>query len=256
MEQNQANNRHSDYIQLDSSSTNILSHINPWIIVWWSAAFPGAGHLLLGIKLTAYILIVFELIVNNMANINDAIFLSMIGDFHGAKEVLEKKWFFGYMGIFVFSMYDGYRRTVELNKIYLLSYRTMNSGATSKISSWGRNFVDLSSPGLSLFWSFITPGTGAVLVTRIPAFIFALSWWGVTVINSHWFEGIYYTAIGDFEHAKVILEPQWLLFIPSIILFSMYYGYHDTIKENKAFKISQAKFFKENYQSPVFKKPI
>lgn len=81
MEQNQANNRHSDYIQLNSSSTNILSHINPWIIVWWSAAFPGAGHLLLGIKLTAYILIVFELIVNNMANINDAIFLSMIGDF-------------------------------------------------------------------------------------------------------------------------------------------------------------------------------
>lgn len=192
MKNTQKSKRHPNLILLNSTATNIQTLISPWIIVWWSAAFPGFGHLLLGINLTAYIMIIFELIVNNMANINDAIYLSMIGDIEGAKEVIDKKWFFGYIGIYVFSMYDSYRRAVEQNKIYVLSHRSFSNIPTSEMSNWNRNFLDMSSPGLGLFWSFFTPGIGAILVTRIPTFIFALSWWGIVAINSHWFEGILY----------------------------------------------------------------
>ncbi|MFB5678212.1 hypothetical protein ACE3NQ_16425 [Paenibacillus terreus] len=242
--------------EMSSSGTNIQTHISPWIPLWWSAALPGFGHFLLGINLTAYVLVIFEFIVNYMAHINDAIYFSMLGDFEGAKHVINLRWFFGYIGIYMFAMYDSYRRAVDQNKLFLLAYRYTQNTSASELTNLNRNFMDVTSPGLGLIWSFITPGTGAIFVTRTPIFIFAMTYWGITAVFSHWFEGIYYTAIGDFEQARNVLQPAWFLFIPSIITFSMYFGYHDTVKENKAFKLSQARYLKDNYQSKAFKKPV
>lgn len=52
---------------------------NPYIIAWWSAAFPGFGHLLLSKYLRGYALILWELLVNNMAHLNYGIIYSFTG---------------------------------------------------------------------------------------------------------------------------------------------------------------------------------
>ena len=41
---------------------------NPYIIAWWSAAFPGFGHLLLSKYLRGYSLFIWEILVNNMCS--------------------------------------------------------------------------------------------------------------------------------------------------------------------------------------------
>ena len=58
---------------------------NPYIIAWWSAAFPGFGHLLLSKYLRGYALFLWEILVNNMANINLAIVHSFTGNIDMAK---------------------------------------------------------------------------------------------------------------------------------------------------------------------------
>jgi hypothetical protein len=85
-------------------SNNFLKLTNPWIVAWWSAAFPGFGYLLIGDFLLGFILMLFELAVNTMANLNNSIFYSMIGDFEQAKEVLDKKWLLTYMAVYVFAV--------------------------------------------------------------------------------------------------------------------------------------------------------
>lgn len=248
--------RYHALAHLNGYSANIFSGINPWIPLWWSAAFPGYGHLLLGNTLTGFVLVCFEFVVNNMAHINQAIFYSMIGNIEGAKKTLNLHWFFGYIGVYIFAMYDSYRMTVENNKIYLLSYRYTQKVAFASLSVMNRNIIERTKPSVALFWSFITPGLGSVFTHRLPTFVFALTWWGVTVVKSHLFDGIYYSAIGDIARATSVLEPQWLLFIPSIVGFSTYYGYYETVVANKQFALSQAQYLREAYQSDKFIKPV
>jgi len=50
---------------------------NPFIIAGWSAAFPGFGHLLLSKYLRGYSLFMWEILVNNMAHLNQAIMYSL-----------------------------------------------------------------------------------------------------------------------------------------------------------------------------------
>ena len=62
---------------------------NPYIIAWWSAGFPGFGHLLLS-NTSRYVLFMWEILINNMAHINHAIVYSFTGNIGMAKEVLER----------------------------------------------------------------------------------------------------------------------------------------------------------------------
>jgi hypothetical protein len=248
--------RYPSLLHFNSSSSSILSHINPWLTLWWSAAFPGFGHFLIGNYVTGYIFVSIEIIVNNMAHINDAIYRTMIGDIQDAKEVLNLRWFFGYMGVYVFSFYDCYCRTVENNKVYLLSYRYTRKKSVSYMSPINGNIIDKTNPINGLFWSFLTPGLGSVFTHRTPTFVLALVWWGVTAVQSRWLEAIYYSAIGDFARAKAVLIPQWLLYIPSIMGFSMYYSYREAVVSTKRFKLSQAQYLKDAYQSEDFIKPV
>lgn len=62
---------------------------NPWSIVWWSASFPGAGHMFLCKTFSGAMLMLWEFFINVRAHINEAIFYSMIGEFQMAKEVID-----------------------------------------------------------------------------------------------------------------------------------------------------------------------
>ncbi|OEH86846.1 hypothetical protein BHU72_00850 [Desulfuribacillus stibiiarsenatis] len=96
---------------------------NPYIIAWWSAAFPGFGHLLLSKYLRGYALFLWEILVNNMANINLGIMYTFTGRPEMAKEVLDPKWMLLYLPVYVFGIWDSYRTSVDMNKVFLLAER-------------------------------------------------------------------------------------------------------------------------------------
>ena len=94
---------------------------NPFIIAWWSAAFPGFGHLLLSKYLRGYSLFMWEILVNNMAHLNHAIMYSFTGDIEMAKEILEHRWLLLYLPVYIFGTWDSCRSTVDMNKVFILA---------------------------------------------------------------------------------------------------------------------------------------
>ncbi|GAA0489348.1 hypothetical protein GCM10008986_13970 [Salinibacillus aidingensis] len=48
------------------------------------------------------------------------------------------------------------------------------------------------------------------------------------------------------------MNPEWLLFFPSLYGFATYDSYTATIENNKLYEKEQRKFLKENYQNPEF----
>lgn len=82
-EPNSSIRRYMAYIS--TLGTSQLHLRNPFVIVWWSLAFPGLGHVLLSKYLRGYLLFVWELFVNTNAHINLAILYSFTGRFQMAK---------------------------------------------------------------------------------------------------------------------------------------------------------------------------
>lgn len=80
---------------------------NPYVIAWWSAAFPGFGHLLLskylrGLVLfmwevhrvvTAFFALIWTIIFIYFSKAFVSINLLMLGEIHKATTVLDKQWF-------------------------------------------------------------------------------------------------------------------------------------------------------------------
>ena len=64
--------------QISVFGTNSVYPRVPWVSAWWSAAFPGFGHMFIGKYLHGFILIIWELVVNNMSHLNMAIALSFL----------------------------------------------------------------------------------------------------------------------------------------------------------------------------------
>lgn len=103
--------------------TSQLHLRNPFVIAWWSLAFPGLGHLLLSKYLRGYLLILWEIFVNVNAHINLALLYSFTGRFQMAKDVLDINWVLLYIPTYIFSVWDAYRTTVDLNHQYILAAR-------------------------------------------------------------------------------------------------------------------------------------
>src|SRR3954466_13767507 len=94
---------------------------NPYIVAWWSAAFPGFGHLLLSKYHRGYILFIWEVVVNLNAHVNLAMVHSFQGNITMAKNVLDTRWLLVYIPVYFFGIWDSYRSTVDLNSIYILA---------------------------------------------------------------------------------------------------------------------------------------
>lgn len=242
---------------MNSITINYIHQKNPWVVVWWSLAFPGFGHLLINSNVIGFSLIIWELLINNQANLNQAIYLSMIGDFEEAKNVLNKKWFLFYIGMYIFAAWDCYKRTVKINQLCTLAYRqTHHDFVPFFMSPIELNFLERRTPWAALFWTALIPGVGHLTNRSIPTGMFAILWWVVLVYFSHTLEAIHFTSVGQFEEATRILQPQWLLFIPSFYGFILYDTYVNTVENNKLFKLEQSRFFKASYQKYTSKFPV
>jgi hypothetical protein len=227
---------------------NSLHLRHPWVIAFWSITFPGFGYLLLHKYLRGYLLIIWEIVINQMSKVNLAIFYNFTGRPEMAKEIIDIRWYLLYESVYIFSVWDSYRACVETNKLSLLADHENAEIPCYKMSVLEIQYLDRQKPVHTVVWSCFMPGLGQIFMGRIPMAFFILIWWIAISYNSHLIEAIHYTMLCDFNSAKAVLNPQWALFMPSIYCFAIYDAYTNTVEYNKLFKIEQTQFLKREYQ--------
>lgn len=227
----------------------------PFVVAFWSAMFPGLGHMLLNKFIRGFVLFIWEVYINFKSHINLAILYSFTGQFDKAKEVLDNEWMLLYLPTYMFAIWDSYRTTVTSNKLYKLAARQDAPVDTLVMGAMGYNHLDKRNPGISVAWTMLTPGAGQLYLHRIVVAFFILAWWIVIVYFSKLLPCIHYTLLGDFAQAKAVVSPHWFLNIPSIYMFAVYDAYVNTVEFNKLFDWEQSKFFKKDYQNNNFQIP-
>lgn len=231
--------------------TNIVNLRNPYVIAWWSAAFPGFGHLILGHYVIGLILIIHEIIINSLSGLNTAIYYSMIGEMDTAKQVLDTKWIVAYLTPYIFAIWDSYQRSVVQNDEFILAQRRGYEILSRNISSLGMNRIQQKNPWVAIIWSVLAPGAGHLYINRTPI-AFLVPWFVATVYFSHLLPAVHHTMEGDFLSARLLLDPQWLLFLPSIYGFLIYDAYLHALENNQVYAWVQTKVLRETYQDGRF----
>jgi hypothetical protein len=225
---------------------------NPFIIGWWSAAFPGFGHMLLSKYLRGYVLFMWEVIVNLNAHINSAMIYSFQGNIDMAKAVLDTKWLLMYIPVYLFGIWDSYRTTVDMNKVYLLAEREDHIYNTFSIGAVEINYLDKRNPILSVFWSLFVPGLGQLYIHRVLTSFFVIIWLVIFFYFSHTLEAISLLFLGKLKEATSVLNQEWLLFLPSIYGFGIYDSYMNTVENNNLYEKEQRRYLKKFYQEASF----
>ncbi|MBP1948650.1 hypothetical protein [Virgibacillus litoralis] len=229
---------------------------NPYVIAWWSAAIPGFGHLLLSKYLRGFLLFIWEIVINVNSKLNLSMVYTFGGQFDMAKEVLEPRWILLYIPVYIYAIWDSYRTSVDLNKAYILADHENASFINFQITSMEINYLDKRKPWMAVMWSFFMPGAGQIYIHRIVVAFFLVSWTTIIVYFSHVLESVHLLVSGDFYYAKAILNPQWLMFLPSVYFFSIYDAYVNTVENNKLFDSEQRTFLKKKYQNKQFNLPL
>jgi TM2 domain-containing membrane protein YozV len=226
---------------------------SPSIIAWWSAAFPGFGHLLLSKYLRGFVLFIWEVVVNIKSHLNLAMLYSFQGEIEQAKEVLDTRWLLIYIPVYIFAIWDSYRTTVDLNKVFVLADREEHKFNSFSIGALEINYLDKRNPVMAVLWSAFIPGLGQLYIHRIVTAFFVIIWAVAFFYYSHGLEAISHLFLGEIKQATAVLEPQWVLFFPSLYGFAIFDSYINTVENNKLYDKEQRKYFLENYQSPSFK---
>ncbi|MFC7746926.1 hypothetical protein ACFQU8_06710 [Lentibacillus kimchii] len=229
---------------------------NPFIIAWWSAAFPGFGHLLLSKYIRGYLLVLWEFFININAHINEAMIYSFTGQFELAKMALEPRWMLLYIPIYIYAIWDSYRTSVDLNKLFILADRENAEFINFQITGLEINYLDKRKPWISVMWSVFMPGAGQLYIHRIATAFFIIIWLITVVYFSRFLEGIHLLVSGDLTQATAILDGEWLLFLPSLYFFAIYDAYINTVENNKLFETEQKNFLRRRYQNPNFVLPL
>ncbi|WP_363550931.1 hypothetical protein [Caldifermentibacillus hisashii] len=225
---------------------------NPYIIAWWSAAFPGFGHMILSKYLRGFALFIWEVVVNIEANIN----LSMIYSFQGhidlAKEVLNPWWLLMYIPVYLFGIWDCYRTAVDMNRVYLLAEQENHRFNSFSLGALEINYLDKRNPFLSIIWSLFIPRLGQLYIHKILTAFFIIIGLVVFYYFSHFQEAVLLLLLGKVQEATSVLKPEWLLFLPSHYGFALYDSYVNTVENNKLFDKELKDYLKEKYQNNNF----
>ncbi|WP_243454657.1 hypothetical protein [Desulfosporosinus fructosivorans] len=229
---------------------------NPYIIAGWSLTFPGLGHLLLSKYIRGYFLFIWEIFINVKAHINLAILYSFTGRFEMAKDILDINWVLLYIPTYIFSVWDAYRTTVDINHQYILAVREDAEFNMFNIGQLEFNYLDKRTPWTAALWSAMMPGLGQLLIHRIPGALFIIIATIAIAQQAAILPAIHYTLLGQIDYAKSILNPQWFLNIPSVYFFAIYDAYINCVSNNKLFDWEQNKFLNKNYQNRYFKMPF
>lgn len=247
---NNKNRRYKAHVSL--FGTTQLHLKSPYMVAFWSIAFPGFGHLLISKYIRGLLLFLWEVCINQMTHLNTAMVYSFMGDIDSAKAVLNVELVYLYIPVYLFAIMDSYRTTVDTNKIYLLAKRENAPYNSFVIGALEYNYLDKKNPLAALFWSLTIPSMGQLYLNRFVLAAFHLVMTVVFIKYSHLLEGIHYLILGDIAKSTSVLKPQWLLYIPSFYLFTVYDSYTNTVENNKLFEDEQRNFLKQRYQPSGF----
>ncbi|WP_071394878.1 hypothetical protein [Bacillus tuaregi] len=216
----------------------------PWIAAWWSAAFPGFGHMFIGKYLHGLILIVWELVVNNLSHLNMAIAFSFLGRFEEAKAILNQDWALLYVAVYIYCIWDSYRCAVEIKKSHVLAEIEDAPVTPSDVSFFDVVTLDKKSPIMGSLWSIFTPGLGQLYGGSTVVGTFILAWWIFVCYKAKAVRTFLYSFLGEFEQATSIVDWQWFLFLPSMYAFAIYQGYVSVTENNTLYDIEQIRFLR------------
>jgi hypothetical protein len=243
-------------MKLSPFNLNLLQLQNPYMVMWWSAALPGFGHLSMGKYVQGFILVIWEFVANLKGNINNGIVLSMIGDFEGAKKCLDFQWLFLYIPVYVFTIWDVYSRTIDTNKLTLLAVREQKPIPLMVMGEFGLHGLKPVSKWKAVFLSLALPGLAQIYMQRLFTGFFSITVWLVACYYSKFPVAVYHTMLGDFSVVIDSLQSEWLLFIPSIYTFCLYDAILMAPSVNRYFETEQAEYLMKEYQHPIFPMPI
>lgn len=241
---------------ISNYSINVVHLRNPLVVAWWSLVYPGFGHFRLVSTMKGIFLFMGELLINTHAHINLAIMYSFTGNFARARDVLNPQLLLLYCAILVFAVWDSYRVAIEINKFSILADHENAPLTPMAVTSAGFNAFEKRNPWVAAAWAALMPGVGHLYCVAIVQAFFLIIM-GVTIIYfSHLLPAIHYTVTGNFAAAKAVVDPQWLLNVPSFYCFSIYDAYVKSVEFNKVFDQEQAQFLKNHYQNSEFKMPL
>lgn len=236
-------------------SINFIHLRTPWVIAWWSASYLGYAYLSLGSYVKGFILIFLESFINVQSKLNLGIMYTFTGRFELAKQVVNTDWLLFYVPIYIFSIWGGHQLAVDLNKYTILADREESTMIPFAVGSSDISFLDKRKPWVAAALSLLAPGLGHLYTHRIPTSFYTLMWWGIIAYMGRLFTCVHLTAVGDFSGAVAVADPQWLIFLPSIYVFSIYDSYVNSVQYNKLFDKEQQGFIIDNYQNPIFPMP-
>ena len=237
-------------------ATNLIHLRNPWVMAWWAASYLGFAYFSMGSYIKGFIFIFLETFVNVKSRLNLGILYSFTGRFEEAKQVLDINWLLFYVPLYIFSIWGAQRLAVDLNKLSILADREESAIIPMRISSSEINFFDKRNPWVAAALSFLMPGIGHLYTHRIPSSFYILGWWILIVYMGNLLPAVHYTMMGAFEQATAAANPQWVIFLPSVIIFAIYDSYVNAVEYNRLYELEQSRFLIDNYQHPDFELPF
>lgn len=228
----------------------------PSVVAWWSAAYPGFGHLILDDYVIGVILLIHEEAINAFSHLNAGIFYTFTGQFNQAVQIIEAKWLLAYVPPYIFAIWNSYQATKRLNEDYILARQSDAEIYTPKMSLVSSNRLEEKRPFTAVFWSLLAPGLGHIYINRVLVALLVVPFLVLVLYQSELLPAVHYTFTGDWTAARDTTNPQWLMNLPSIYGFTAYDAYLKTTEYNKLYKLSLHRNLETSYQHRQFQMPI
>ncbi|HEY3367489.1 MAG TPA: hypothetical protein VGK74_20730 [Symbiobacteriaceae bacterium] len=219
---------------------------NPWMALACSIALPGLGHFYCGAYFRGFVLMTWEIIVNQFSRLNLAIFLTVMGHADKARQVVNYDWIIIYPVFYVLAMCDSYRLAVDINTRFELEQRQpVRQYQPMSISPYEISFISKRNPWMSVFLASFLGGAGHFYNFKMVKAIMLMGWHLLIWLNAGLDEAVVAMVRGDWLAAHQAIDYQWLLFFPSIHIFNIWNAYSDTVEMNKLFEEENAHFMRQ-----------
>jgi hypothetical protein len=237
---------------IGASNLNHIAYSSPSNAAWWSAALPGFGYIHLGSFLKGFIFMIGEILCNTLGGINLAILYSFTGQFEKIQKVVNYNWLLPYATIYIYSIWDSYRMSVEMNKyVQLEASQPIRNFKNAIITSYDFNILNKRAPHISLIWSVLFPGIGHIYNHRFVTGTILMIWFMGITIMARLPELIIWSLTGQFELINANANYHWLMFLPSIYCFAIYDAYALSVSYNSLFKEEQLYYLQRRYRNPL-----
>ena len=138
----------------------VNTYKSPVAAMLWSIAFPGMGQLYNRDYLIAFALIILEMVINEMAKVNSAIYFAFTGQLEKSYQVINFQWALYYPSFYSFAIWHAYNSAMTINHHLKMNNIVLPPRTTYFIGLFFGLMVGLN---LGLQWSFwVNPIFGAL----------------------------------------------------------------------------------------------